>query len=78
VTTDAETVAAAKTMGQVLWDDLNYEREFYLISRDTYRTIPAATSIENLPLSLWKELGADGLIVRHGQETGAGVTVQIR
>ena len=37
---DAETVAAAKTMGQVLWDDLNYEREFYLIPRDTYRTIP--------------------------------------
>ena len=25
---DAETVAIAKTIGQVLWDDLNFEREF--------------------------------------------------
>ena len=37
---DAEAQAAAKLVGQVLWDDLNFEREFYLISRDTYRTIP--------------------------------------
>ena len=27
--------------GEVLWDDLNFEREFYLIPRDTYRTHPA-------------------------------------
>ena len=26
---------------QVLWDDLNFEREFYLIPRDTYATVPA-------------------------------------
>src|SRR6185503_19207874 len=45
LTNDPETVAAAKTMGQVLWDDLNFEREFYLIPRDTYRTIPAASAI---------------------------------
>ena len=38
LTSDAETVAAAKTIGQVLWDDLNFEREFYLIPRDTYKT----------------------------------------
>ena len=38
---DAETQAAAKMIGQVLWDDLNFEREFYLIARDTYRH-PAA------------------------------------
>src|SRR5262247_1159034 len=44
LTNDAETVAAAKTISQVLWDDLEFEREFYLIPRDTYRTIPAATS----------------------------------
>ena len=27
-----------KTIGQVLWDDSNFEREFYLIPRDTYAT----------------------------------------
>ncbi len=78
LTTDAETVAAAKTMGQVLWDDLNFEREFYLISRDTYRAIPAAASIDSLPLSQWKELGADGLIVGTVRKTAAGVIVQVR
>ena len=30
-----------KTIGEVLWDDLNFEREFYMIPRDTYKSIPA-------------------------------------
>ena len=29
-------------MAQVLWDDLKFEREFDMIPRDTYRTIPAS------------------------------------
>jgi TolB-like protein len=78
LTSDPETVAAAKTIGQVLWDDLNFEREFYLIPRDTYRTIPAATSIEQVPLDQWKQLGADGLIVGTVRKTAAGVAVQVR
>src|SRR4051812_25292713 len=59
LTNDPDTVAAAKTIGQVLWDDLNFEREFYLIPRDTYKSIPAATSIDQVPLDQWKQLGAD-------------------
>jgi TolB protein len=78
LTNDAETAAAARTMGQVLWDDLNFEREFYLIPRDTYRTIPPMTSIDSVPLSQWKELGADGLIVGTVRKTGDGVAVQVR
>ena len=78
LTNDAETVAAAKTIGQVLWDDLNFEREFYLISRDTYRTIPPATSIDNVPLDQWKQLGADGLIIGTVRKTATGVAVQVR
>ena len=78
LTNDAETVAAAKTIGQVLWDDLNFEREFYLIPRDTYRTIPPATSIEQVPLDQWKQLGADGLIVGTVKKTDSGVAVQVR
>ena len=38
LTPDAAEIA--KTIGQVLWDDLNFEREFYLIPRDTYATDP--------------------------------------
>ena len=42
LSTDAETVAAAKTLGQVLFDDLAYQREFYMVPRDTYASIPTA------------------------------------
>ncbi len=78
LTNDPETVAAAKTIGQVLWDDLNFEREFYLIPRDTYRTIPAASAIDHVPLDQWKQLGADGLIVGTVRKTEAGAAVQVR
>lgn len=75
---DAETVAAAKTIGQVLWDDLNYEREFYLIPRDTYRSIPQPASLDQVPLDRWRELGADGVIVGSVRKTGNGIVVQVR
>ena len=78
LTPDAETVAAAKTIGQVLWDDLNFEREFYLIPRDTYKTIPPATSIDQAPVEQWKQLGADGVIIGTVRKTASGITVQVR
>ena len=78
LTNDAETVAAAKTIGQVLWDDLNFEREFYLISRDTYRSIPAAASLDQIPLADWKQLGADAVVVGSVRGTPSGVAVQMR
>ena len=47
----------------MLWDDLNYEREFYMIPRDTYKSIPAAGSIDTVPYDRWREIGADGVII---------------
>ena len=78
LTNDSETQSAAKTIGEVLWDDLEFEREFYMIPRDTYRTIPQPTSIDDVPLARWKELGADGVVVGSVQKTATGVTVQFR
>jgi TolB protein len=78
LTDDPETVAAAKTIGQVLWDDLNFEREFYLIPRDTYKSIPPASSVDHVPLDQWKQLGADGLIIGTVRKTSSGVAVQVR
>ena len=75
---DAATQAAAKLMGQVLWDDLNYEREFYLISRDTYKTIPPPPSLDQVPLERWKELGAEGLVVGAVRREGANFVVQMK
>jgi TolB protein len=75
---DAETVAAARMMGQVLWDDLAFEKEFYLVPRDTYRTIPAAKSLDAVPVDRWKELGVDGLVAGSVQRTGDGMLVRFR
>ena len=75
---DAATQTAARTIGQVLWDDLNFEREFYLIARDTYKTIPPPTSLDTVQLSRWKELGTDGLVVGSVRRDGTNIIVQVR
>jgi TolB protein len=75
---DAETQTIAKMIGQVLWDDLNFEREFSLIPRDVYATIPAAHGMADVPLDRWRELNADGVIVGTVQKTGNGIRVEVR
>jgi TolB protein len=76
---DAETQAAAKLMGSVLWDDLAFEREFYMVPRDTYRTIPAARSFADLPFDRWRELGVDGLVMGTVERTAPGTwRVEVR
>ena len=62
LTSDRETLDAAATIAQVLFDDLEFEREFRMLARDTYRTIPRARSLTDLPLDAWRELGADGVV----------------
>jgi TolB protein len=75
---DRETTEAARTIGQVLWDDLNYEREFYMIPRDTYKSIPAAPSITTVPYDRWRELGADGVVIGTVQKVATGIRVELR
>jgi TolB protein len=75
---DAESAAAAKTIGDVLYDDLNYEREYYMIGKDAIATVPKPASIDGVPLDRWKELNADGVIVGSIRKTPAGVTVQVK
>jgi TolB protein len=76
LTPDAADVA--KAIGQVLWDDLNFEREFYMIPRDTYGSIPAARTPEQVPFAAWRELGADAVVFGTVQRMGNEVRVQIR
>ena len=75
---DRETTEAARTIAQVLWDDLNYEREFYMIPRDTYKSIPPAPSITTVPYERWRELGADGVIIGTVQKVATGIRVEMR
>src|ERR1700741_2690019 len=46
-----DAAGIAKTVTQVLWDDLNFEREFYLIPRDTYSTVPAVRAADQIPFT---------------------------
>ena len=78
VSNDRETQDIARTIGEVLWNDLDYEREYYMIPRDTYKSIPPATSIGEPPFDQWRELGADGLIVGTVQKAGNTVKVEMR
>jgi TolB protein len=75
---DAETVAAAKMITDVLTDDIAYEREFYMIAKDAIATIPKPTSLDNVPLEGWKELNADGLIVGSVRKEGNKIVVQVK
>ena len=78
LSTDRETVEAAKTIGEVLWADLNFEREFYMIPRDTYKSIPAAPSIDTVPFDRWRELGADGVVIGTVQKVATGIKIELR
>jgi TolB protein len=78
LSSDAETAAVAKTIGQVLWEDLEFEREFYMIPRDTYRTIPASSSVSDVAFDRWRELGADGLLIGTVQKSGNALRIEVR
>jgi TolB protein len=75
---DAETVAAARTISDVLWNDLNYEHEFSFVARDVYTTIPAAKSIDDPPLDRWREVDADGVVVGSVQKSGSQLLIRYR
>ena len=75
---DKETQDIARTIAEVLWNDLDYEREFYMVPRDTYRSIPQAASIGAPPLDRWRELGVDGLVMGSVSKSGNTVRVEMR
>ena len=77
-TPDAETKAIAATIGQVLWADLDFEREYYMVPRDTYASIPVPASVDAVPFDRWRELGADGVVIGAVRKTATGVTVQVK
>src|SRR5687767_10402722 len=74
---DRETQEAARVISEVLWDDLNFEREFYMIPRDTYRSIPPAPSVTTVPYDRWRELGADGVVIGSVQRAANGIRVEV-
>ena len=78
LSSDRETQEAARTVAQVLWDDLQYEREFYMIPRDTYKSVPPAGSVDTVPYERWRELGADNVVIGSVQRMATGIRVELR
>ena len=78
LSSDSETQNAAKVIGEVLWDDMNFEREYSMVPRDTYKSIPPAGSIDAVPFDRWRELGADAVVIGTVQKTATGVRVEMR
>ena len=80
LSSDAETAVAAKRIAEVLWRDLEFEREFRMVARDTYDTIPSPRSLIDLPFDRWRELGADGVVsctVERGRSDQIRVTARL-
>jgi TolB protein len=75
---EPEVIAAAKSIADVLWDDLAFEKEFYLLPRDILRTVPRPASVEQVSMDRWKELGAEGLVVGTVRKTADGIVVEAR
>src|SRR5438067_12327177 len=78
LTRDAETQAVARTLSQVLFDDLAFEREFAVMPRDIYSTIPPATGFTDVPFARWRELNADGLVIGTVERMPAGIKIEVR
>ena len=74
---DADLQAAAKVVADVLWNDLDFEREFYMIPRqdgvDSRRR-----DADALPFEQWTEIGADFVIVASAISDGATFEVQLQ
>lgn len=74
---DADTKSAAGTVAQVLFDDLEFEREFAMIARTAAAQVPVAPA-DALPYSTWNELGADYVLVGTVSRAEATLSVEIR
>ena len=75
---DAETVAAAKTITDVLTDDIAYEREFYMVAKDAIATVKSPTSLDSVSLEGWKQLNVDALVLGTVRKDANGIVVQVQ
>jgi TolB protein len=75
---EPEVLSAAKSIADVLWDDLAFEKEFYLLPRDILRTVPRPASAEQASMDRWRELGADGVVIGTVRKTADGIVVEMR
>ena len=73
---DAELAGAAKTLADVLWNDLDFEREFLMIPRKESAGVPAAAA-DALPVQRWTELGAETVLVGSASRSGDTLIIKV-
>jgi TolB protein len=78
VALNPEAAELGKMLGQVLWDDLAFEREIYMIPRDIYSSVSVARTPEQIPFDAWREVNADAVVFGTVQKTGKDIKVQLR
>src|SRR5687767_9347480 len=74
---DAEMPEVAKTLTDVLWKDLEFEREFQMISQSGAAQIAPAPA-DALIYESWNQIGADDVLVGSVQKTDTGLQVDVR
>jgi len=72
-----DAVDAAKTIADVLWKDLEFEREFQMIGQSAATQI-APVPAEALVYDSWNQLGADEVLVGGVWKTDSGLRVEVR
>ena len=76
----ADVQQAAKTIAEVLWDDIDFEGEFDMVPHDAAAKIPHADTIDSLPYDRWSELGVDAVVlgaVTPAADGGLTITLQV-
>jgi TolB protein len=75
---DKDLADATMTLVNVLWDDLDFEKEYYLIPRKSTASIPVVADAKSLPFDRWKEIGADYVILGTAKRLGDNLDIEFR
>jgi TolB protein len=75
---DAKYRDAAATVANTLWNDLDFEQEFYVIDRKASAGIPAAANAAAIPYDRWEAIGADFVVLGVLRPTAAGFDVDVQ
>ena len=75
---DAELTEVARTLADVLWADLDFEREYYMISRTASAKLAPVASADAIPIAQWRELGADAVMIGAVRRVGQNFAVDLK
>ena len=74
---DTELPEAAKTIADVLWKDLEFEREYQMVSQSGAAQIAPAPA-DALVYESWNQIGADEVLVGSVQKADTSLQVDVR